>query len=202
LWQLVILGGAINTSARKSRPELSRFITPGVVGIAEVGGWQAELESVFARVAGRFSRVDLRRRMRDYVQGLLAPVGRKNGWQLAEWAGHRDPAGLQHLLNGARWDPDAVRGDVRDYVGERLAPGGVLILTIPPQPATRGAVQPRRWVVEPSFAISPLRRADEALFEGSEAMIKVAPQAQRRCVYERWRDASPFSMIWMSTVRV
>ncbi|MFI1259034.1 hypothetical protein ACH4U6_35455 [Streptomyces netropsis] len=42
-----------------------------------------ELKSVFARVAGWFSRVDLRWRMRDHVRGLLAPVGRKNGWQLA-----------------------------------------------------------------------------------------------------------------------
>lgn len=83
---------------------------------------------MFARVAGRFARADLRWRMRDYVRGLLAPAGRKNGWQLAEWAGHRDPAGLQHLLNGARWDADAVRDHVRAYVAERLGPGGVLII--------------------------------------------------------------------------
>jgi hypothetical protein len=49
----------------------------------ESGLWAEELEPVFARVAGRFSRVDLRWRMRDYVRGLLAPVERKNGWQLA-----------------------------------------------------------------------------------------------------------------------
>lgn len=99
-----------------------------MVGMAEVEGWTAELEFVYARVAGRFGRVDLRWRMRDYVWGLLAPVGRKNGWQLAEYAGHRDPAGLQHLLNGARWDADAVRDDVRAYVAEGLGPDGVLII--------------------------------------------------------------------------
>ncbi|WOX15475.1 IS701 family transposase [Streptomyces sp. N50] len=99
-----------------------------MVGMAEVEGWAAELELVFARVGGRFGRADLRWRMRDYVRGLLAPVGRKNGWQLAEYAGHRDPAGLQHLLNGARWDADAVRDDVRAYVAERLGPDGVLII--------------------------------------------------------------------------
>ncbi|KOG75242.1 hypothetical protein ADK77_02640 [Streptomyces antibioticus] len=38
-----------------------------VVGMDEAGLWAGELESVFARVAGRFSRVDLRWRMRDYV---------------------------------------------------------------------------------------------------------------------------------------
>lgn len=75
---------------------------------------------MFARVAGRFSRVDLRWRVRDYVRGLLAPAKRKNGWRLAEYAGHRGPAGFRHLLNGAALDVDAVRDDVRRYVAERL----------------------------------------------------------------------------------
>ncbi|MFV0126138.1 IS701 family transposase [Streptomyces sp. HMX112] len=100
-----------------------------MVGMDEAGLWAEELESVFAQVAGRFSRVDLRWRMRDYVRGLLAPVERKNGWQLAEYAGHRGPAGFQHLLNGASWDADAVRDDVQHYVAERLGtPDGVLIV--------------------------------------------------------------------------
>lgn len=100
-----------------------------MVGTDEAGLWAAELESVFARVAGRFSRVDLRWRMRDYVRGLLAPMERKNGWQLAEYAGHRGPAGFQHLLNGAAWDVDAVRDDVQQYVANRLGtPDGVLIV--------------------------------------------------------------------------
>ena len=97
-------------------------------GIAGAGSWAAELEGLFGRVAGRFGRADLRWRARDYVRGLLGPVGRKNGWQLAEFAGHRTPDGFQRLLNGSRWDADALRDDVRDYVGERLGPGGVLII--------------------------------------------------------------------------
>jgi SRSO17 transposase len=83
-------------------------------------GWALELEEVLLRVGHRFGRVDLRRRMRDYVRGLLGPVGRKNGWQLAEYVGHDVPAGLQHLLNRARWDPDEVRDDLQEYVAERL----------------------------------------------------------------------------------
>ncbi|MGG2463786.1 IS701 family transposase [Streptomyces sp. RGM 3693] len=90
--------------------------------------WAAELESVFARVAGRFARADLRWRMRDYLRGLLAPVARKNGWQLAEYAGHRSPDGFQRLLNSSVWDADEIRDDVRDYVAGKLGPGGVLIL--------------------------------------------------------------------------
>ncbi|MFF5638163.1 IS701 family transposase [Streptomyces sp. NPDC012825] len=99
-----------------------------MVGMLDGVAWAAELESVFARVAGRFPRADLRWRMRDYLRGLLAPVARKNGWQLAEYAGHRTPDGFQRLLNSSVWDADAVRDDVRDYVAERLGPGGVLII--------------------------------------------------------------------------
>ncbi|WDO11335.1 IS701 family transposase (plasmid) [Streptomyces murinus] len=99
-----------------------------MVGMVEAQGWAAELESVFARVAGRFSRADLRWRMRDYLRGLLAPVARKNGWQLAEYAGHRTPDGFQRLLNSSVWDVDALRDDVRDYVADKLGPGGVLII--------------------------------------------------------------------------
>nr|WP_245687183.1 IS701 family transposase [Peterkaempfera griseoplana] len=70
-----------------------------------------------------------RRRMRDYVRGLLGPVGRKNGWQLAEYAGHATPDGLQHLLAGARWDADEIRDELQAYVAERLGQDdGVLII--------------------------------------------------------------------------
>jgi DDE superfamily endonuclease len=86
------------------------------------------LELVFGRVAGRFGRADLRWRMRDYVRGLLGQAARKNGWQLAEWAGHRTPDGFQRLLNSSTWDADALRDDVRAYVAERLGPDGVLII--------------------------------------------------------------------------
>ncbi len=97
-------------------------------GTTEVGCWAAELEAVFARVAGRFGRANLRWRMRDYVRGLLGQAARENGWQLAEWAGHRTPDGFQRLLNSSVWDADALRDDTRVYVGESLGPHGVLII--------------------------------------------------------------------------
>lgn len=98
-------------------------------GIEQVEVWQAELESLLLRLGERFSRREPRLRMRDYVRGLLGPVSRKNGWQLAEYAGHKTPDGLQRLLAGCVWDADAVRDDVRDFVAERLGePDGVLIV--------------------------------------------------------------------------
>ncbi|MER7220465.1 IS701 family transposase [Streptomyces eurythermus] len=81
------------------------------------------------RIGHRFGRADLRRRMRDYVRALLGPVGRKNGWQLAEHAGHRTPDGLQRLLNGATWNADDVRDDLQTYVADKLGEAdGVLIV--------------------------------------------------------------------------
>nr|WP_107050135.1 IS701 family transposase [Streptomyces bicolor] len=81
------------------------------------------------RIGHRFGRADLRRRMRDYVRALLGPVGRKNGWQLAEHAGHRTPDGLQRLLNGATWNADDLRDDLQTYVADKLGQvDGVLIL--------------------------------------------------------------------------
>jgi SRSO17 transposase len=56
-------------------------------------------------------------------------VGRKNGWQLAEYAGHRTPSGLQHLLSRARWDPDDLRDDIQAYVAEKFGDqAGMLVI--------------------------------------------------------------------------
>ena len=40
------------------------------------------------------------------LRGLLSPVERKNGWQLAEQAGDATPYGVQHLLSTYVWDAD------------------------------------------------------------------------------------------------
>ncbi|MFD8725840.1 hypothetical protein ACFV2H_49930 [Streptomyces sp. NPDC059629] len=42
--------------------------------------WDLELDDLFLTIGHRFGRVELRRRMRDYARGLLAPVARKNSW--------------------------------------------------------------------------------------------------------------------------
>lgn len=95
----------------------------------EVEAWAAQFEELFARIAGRFGRVEPRRCARDYIRGLLGPVERKNSWQIAEYTGHTAPYRFQYLLGRADWDPDRIRDDVRDYVFEHLGePDGVLIV--------------------------------------------------------------------------
>nr|WP_249938656.1 transposase [Streptomyces mirabilis] len=87
------------------------------------------MDDLFLAIGHRFGRVELRRRMRDYVRGLLAPVARKNSWQLAEQAGHSTPDGLQHLLAGAKWQSDDIRNDLQQYVADKLGEDdGVLII--------------------------------------------------------------------------
>ncbi|KUN89373.1 IS701 family transposase [Streptomyces griseoruber] len=73
-----------------------------------------------SRIAGRFARVEPRRRVRRLVSGLLSDLPRKNCWTLAEHAGDATPDGMQHLLHRAKWDADAIRDDIRGYVVEHL----------------------------------------------------------------------------------
>jgi SRSO17 transposase len=91
--------------------------------------WLAEFDSAFARIAGRFRRVEPRRQARAFLLGLLSDVDTRTCWQLAEQAGDRTPHRMQRLLGEAVWDADKVRDDLRQYVvdelGEREA---VLIL--------------------------------------------------------------------------
>ena len=91
--------------------------------------WQAGLDEVLGRVAGRFARVEPRRRARGFLLGLLAGLSRTNCWTIAEHAGQASPDGMQDLLARAVWDADAVRDDLRAYVVAHLGdPGSVLVV--------------------------------------------------------------------------
>jgi SRSO17 transposase len=74
------------------------------------------MDRLLAGMAGRFPRVETRRRAAAFVRGLLVDLPRKNCWTIAEHAGDRDPHGMQYLLGRASWDTDGVRDDLRDYV--------------------------------------------------------------------------------------
>jgi SRSO17 transposase len=88
------------------------------------------LAALYARIGPRFRRREARERAGRYLEGLLAHIARKNGWQLAEALGEGGPQGMQRLLNAADWDAETVRDDLRAYVIERLAdePSGVLVI--------------------------------------------------------------------------
>jgi SRSO17 transposase len=79
-------------------------------------------------MAGRFTRVETRRRFRGFLLGLLADLPRKNCWTIAEHAGEADPHGMQYLLARASWDTDGVRDDLRDYVTAHLGDADAVLV--------------------------------------------------------------------------
>jgi SRSO17 transposase len=93
---------------------------------ADVFRWTQELFRLHARLAPRFARPEPHRRVLKYLQGILSDTARKNGWQLAEYAGEARPDGMQRLLSQAVWDTDGVRDDLRRYVLEQLGRQGAI----------------------------------------------------------------------------
>lgn len=90
--------------------------------------WRQVLDEVLDRLACRFGRIEPRLVARDFVAGLLSPVGSKNCWQLAEAAGHARPSRMQRLLRDAVWDAEQVRDDLRSFVVRQLHhPDAVLV---------------------------------------------------------------------------
>lgn len=100
-----------------------------MAAIDDIALWAKELRIVRTRIGSRFDRSEPRERVLKYIQGLMSDIARKNGWQLAEYAGEATPDGMQRLLSTAVWDVDGVRDDLRRYVVEELGdPAGILVI--------------------------------------------------------------------------
>jgi SRSO17 transposase len=99
------------------------------VSLEQIATWHDDLAALQERIAPHFARPEVRARAGRYLAGLLGAVERRNGWQLAEALGERNPDGVQRLLRTAQWDADAVRDDLRSYVVEHLGdPEAVLVI--------------------------------------------------------------------------
>jgi SRSO17 transposase len=91
--------------------------------------WTSLFERLCKRIGPCFTRPETRQGVATYLAGLLSPIERKNGWQLAEEAGLSTPYSMQYLLNRAVWDSDAVREQLQAYVREQIAgPEGLLVI--------------------------------------------------------------------------
>ena len=81
------------------------------------------------RIAPRFARYEPLRHAAELMAGMVSGLDRKNCWTIAEHRGDATPDGLQHLLSRAKWDAEAVRDDLRDYVVDAFGdPGAVLVV--------------------------------------------------------------------------
>ncbi|MFS4093372.1 IS701 family transposase [Streptomyces sp. AF1A] len=88
-----------------------------------VEGWAEELASLIAGLGHLFARPEPREVFADLIEGLLSDLGRKNGWTIAERAGHATPHRIQKFLGEASWDADALLAEVQDYIARELGDG-------------------------------------------------------------------------------
>jgi SRSO17 transposase len=75
---------------------------------------------MLARFGRLFVRAEPRQQAGRYLEGLLGPVERKNGWQLAEHLGDARPWRTQRVPSHVLWDEDAARDLCRAHAVERL----------------------------------------------------------------------------------
>lgn len=96
--------------------------------LAAPADWSSYRAEVADRLAPSLGRAETRQRALAYIDGLLSGAERKNGWQLAEIHGDRDPYGIQYLLGRARWSVTGAREALCHYVRDHLEdPQGVLV---------------------------------------------------------------------------
>ena len=99
------------------------------VALETVRAWAVWQTEVDRRILPRFARREARRRAWASLRGLLSPVERTNGWQVAEVNGDPTPYGVQHLWGRAQWEAAEVREDCASSVVEPLGdPQAVLVV--------------------------------------------------------------------------
>ena len=91
--------------------------------------WASSLRDVKVRIRRLFTQERVASSACLFLDGLLGDERRKTGWMRAEAAGDPGPWRQQAILGRGRWDGDALRDIVREYVVETLAhPDAVLVI--------------------------------------------------------------------------
>src|SRR6187551_2873658 len=83
--------------------------------------WASSLRYAKARMRPLFTQDRIAASAGQFIDGLLSAEQRKTGWMRAEAAGDSGPWRQQAILGRGRWEADALRDIVRDYVIEHLA---------------------------------------------------------------------------------
>src|SRR5215213_3649376 len=91
--------------------------------------WSATLRQAKQRIRPLFAAPSVAASANAFLDGLLGAERRKTSWMRAEAAGDPGPWRQQAILGRSRWDADALRDVVRDYVVDTLAaPDAVLVI--------------------------------------------------------------------------
>jgi SRSO17 transposase len=121
-----------------SAPTGSRVVYDGAVTRVDLDAWNSELDGLLERIRPLFYRTESRKHAEQYLRGLLAPLGRKNGWTIAEYVGEANPRALQCFLNLTPWKADALLELNREYAMEHLADPGAILVADPTGFAKKG----------------------------------------------------------------
>ena len=88
-----------------------------------------ELDKLMGYINGCYSDKRGREHALKYITGLLSPIERKNGWQLAEARGDKTPYAIQQFLYRGGWCANELRDCMREYVKDNLGTEeGILIV--------------------------------------------------------------------------
>src|SRR5215510_3084907 len=90
--------------------------------------WASSLREVKRRMRPLFAQDRTATNAGLFLDGLLGEERRKTGWMRAEAARDPGPWRQQALLGRDRWDADALRDVVRDYVTEHLADANAVLV--------------------------------------------------------------------------
>ena len=83
--------------------------------------WASSLRDIKSRIRPLFTQTRVAASAGLFLDGVLGDERRKTGWMRAEAAGDPGPWRQQAVLGRGRWNADALRDLVRDYVIETLA---------------------------------------------------------------------------------
>jgi SRSO17 transposase len=104
----------------------------------DIAAWDADLQTLTDRLSWMFNRPEPKKTFALMLRALLADVPKKNSWGLAEHAGLPTPRPFEHLLDGAVWDADVLRDQVRDYVVAGLGSAGAILVADDTQAIKKG----------------------------------------------------------------
>jgi len=90
--------------------------------------WAKSLRDVKARIRPLFTQDRVAVSANAFLDGLLGDERRKTGWMRAEAAGDQGPWRQQAILGRGRWEADALRDIVRDYVVETFADNDAVLV--------------------------------------------------------------------------
>jgi SRSO17 transposase len=90
--------------------------------------WAAGLREAKRRIRSLFTQDRVATSAGQFLDALLGNEPRKTGWMRAEAAGDSGPWRQQALLGRGRWDADALRDIVRDYVVEHLGDADAVLV--------------------------------------------------------------------------